>query len=124
EEVERADVVPRLDAHDALAVRLRLRRIEAPLAGLRRDHVRALRLETVRDLVADLLRVAVAEHVAHEGDAAHARELHANGLEDRAPADHRTLVAILDLFFQHRIRLLPKPRVLPMPVRDDDRGMF
>ena len=118
QEVERADAVPRLQAHDALQVRFGLRAEEAPV--LRRVHLGALLLETMDQLHGKLLRVGIAEHVPLPDDAAHARQLHAQRLKPAAAALLEAFLAGCDLSEQLVVARFGQARVRPVAVGEQD----
>jgi len=122
EEIERPDGVPRLQAHDALQVRLGLRAEEAPVLG--GVHLRTLLGEPVHELHRKLLRIRVAKHVPLPDHTAHARQLHAQGLEPAPAALLEALLSVSNLAPQLSLAGLREARVGPMPMRKQDPGRF
>ena len=120
QEIEGADRIPSLQAHDALQPGLGLRAVETPVR--RRVHLGPLPGKPVHDLARQLARIRVAQHVPLPDDAAHARELHAHRLKAAAPALFEALLPRGDLLPQFFRRFLQQPRVLPVAVPKHHRG--
>ena len=119
QEIQRAHRIPSLQAHDALRVRFGLRTEETP--KLARIHLGPLPGKFVRDLIAELLAVAVAQHVIDKGDDPHARELHADRLEHAPIALRELFAAALEFLFHLRIGAQGKARIVPVAVRTEHR---
>ena len=114
--------VPRLQAHDALQMRLGLRAEEAPVLG--RVHLGALLGEAVDQLGRELDRVGIAEHVPLPDDAAHPGKLDAHRLKAAAAAALEAFLAGGDFFPDGVVARLGQPGVLPMAMREQHAGDF
>src|SRR5262245_59762341 len=103
-------------------MRLGLRAEEAPVLG--GIHLGALLFEAVHKVKRELLRVGVAEHVPLPDQTAHARQLHAHGLEPAPATLLETLFARSDLAEQFGVAGFRQTRVLPVTVREQHARHF
>lgn len=121
-EVEAADGVPGLDAHDVLEVGFGLRTVEAPVFdGV---HLGALFGEFVDNFFGELLGVGVAEHVPLPDDAAHGGELVAEGLKGALSAAGEAFGADGDVFADGEFGFEIESGVFTVAVGEEDAGDF
>ena len=65
----------------------------------------------------DLHAVGIPDHVIHQHDTPHARQLHTPRLKRMPPAHLEPLAPLGNLLHYPRISMVVKPPVLPVPMR-------
>ena len=120
QKVQCADRVPGLQAHDRLQTKFSCGAEQPP--AIRIFHFRSTILEAVSEVVTDLLRVGVANHVVVEDEAAKSSERGAARLQHTAGVAGKFFCSGFEFAFDLVLRRPEESPIAPVTMRAEDGG--